>query len=46
MIMANATFNAPLLFAAVVLTVGIGILTYFLIESVEMRLLGWRSSND
>jgi NitT/TauT family transport system permease protein len=46
MIMANSTFDAPLLFAAVVLTVAIGILTYFVIESVEMLVLGWRSSHD
>lgn len=46
MIMANSTFDAPLLFAAVVLTVAIGILTYFAIESVEMHVLRWRSSND
>ena len=46
MIMANSTFNAPLLFAAVALTVGIGIVMYFLIESIEMRILHWRPSHD
>ena len=46
MIMANATFNAPLLFAAVALTVGVGIVMYFLIESIEMRVLHWRFYND
>lgn len=46
MIMANSTFNAPLLFAAVALTVGIGIVMYFLIESIEMSILHWRPSHD
>jgi NitT/TauT family transport system permease protein len=46
MIMANSTFNAPLLFAAVVLTVGIGMAMYFLVESIEMRVLHWRVSLD
>ena len=36
----------PLLFAAVALTVGVGIVMYFLIESIEMRVLHWRFSND
>lgn len=46
MIMANSTFNAPLLFAAVALAVGIGIVMYFLIESIEMRVLHWRMPHD
>ncbi len=46
MTMANATFNAPLLFAAVALTVGLGILMYFIVESVEIRVLRWRTPHD
>ncbi|MFS2162424.1 ABC transporter permease [Variovorax sp. Varisp62] len=42
MIRANSVFNTPLLFAAVVLTVLVGVLLYFMVESLEVRVLRHR----
>ena len=42
MVMANASFNAPLLFAAIALTVFIGIVMYFVLESLEAWLVYWK----
>jgi NitT/TauT family transport system permease protein len=42
MTFATATYKTPLLFAAVLLTVMVGIAVHFAIEACERRLLRWR----
>jgi NitT/TauT family transport system permease protein len=39
---ASATYRTPMLFAAVILTVLLGILVYAAIDGAERRLLAWR----
>lgn len=43
MTFASATYKTPLLFAAVLLTVGVGILVHFALEALERRLMRWRT---
>jgi NitT/TauT family transport system permease protein len=42
MTFATATYKTPLLFAAVILTIGLGLAVHLLIAAGERRLLGWK----
>lgn len=44
MTFATATYKTPLLFAAVLLTVVLGISVYFLLDALERRLFAWRDA--
>lgn len=44
MTFATATYKTPLLFAAVLLTVVLGISVYFLLDTLERRLFAWRDA--
>lgn len=44
MTFATATYKTPLLFAAVLLTVLLGIVIYFLLDTLERHLFAWRDA--
>lgn len=43
MVLGNTTYNIPLLMAAILTTVAVGLVGYALVASVEKRLLKWRN---
>ncbi|TAM70065.1 MAG: ABC transporter permease [Microbacteriaceae bacterium] len=44
MVLGNSSYNTPMLFAAVILTVVLGLLGFGLVSLAERRLLRWRST--
>ncbi|WP_223690515.1 ABC transporter permease [Leifsonia poae] len=44
MVLGNSSYNTPMLFAAVILTVAVGLLGFGAVSLAERRLLKWRSA--
>lgn len=44
MVLGNQSFNAPMLIAAILVTVAVGLIGFALVSSAERKLLGWQSA--